>query len=827
MSAHAKGLSIKQTYPISERLWDCVGQPQGSLYLAAMLPLLLVALGCNSGGAQRSKPNNPADSGVTDIAVTNTAIQSGVKRLGMNIGGQNYYDSGQMLRNLTFNNPGFEGETWQSILRCKSVSATSCTDGNQWTQWPTNFLQGAQFEVISGRASGSTGTVTSSQAADAREKDQGVRINYAAMSKPPDEGDFVMVKKTIPGNAQAGWWTNASGGASFATELSDLAPNSPGKQALKILAASPGQSADISSYFDSLAGHSFVQLTGKYTLFFRAKGLGGNHEVHIDLRRLVDHGPEQFFSKSVTLSDKWRDYSFDFTASESGGPVGTVGLTFHVSEADILLDDVSLAPARVSSANPTVFRDEVVDTLRQLHPGILRYQDSDHLASSLDNLIAVPFARVRAGYNQGSSQQNVVPLGLHEFLQLCQAVDAEPWFNMPAGISPMEIKSLVEYLAGPASSNYGAKRVALGQAAPWTSVFRVIHLELGNEEWNGVTFPGSAMPDPVAYGQRAKVIFSSARSSSFYKPDKFDLVIGAFALIPDWTQKELANSGGYDSAAVAPYLFDRFDDASSDEAIFGPMFAQPEMIDSLPTGYMARQAKAVRSASPAANLSVYEVNLGTASGSAPQASFDEAVPSVAAGLTVIDHMLLMMRDLGINDQSLWELPGYSNGFQNSSDHKDEKTPLFGTVVDMGGTTNLRRPQFLAEELANEAILSTMLATRVTGANPTWDQKLSANDDIQIDKAHYLQTFAFSDGARRSLIVFNLSRTESLPLTFSGSSVPSGSVEVSQLTSSKITDTNEMQSKVAITHKAIGKFNARAIFAVPPFSMTVLRWSVHP
>jgi len=803
-----------------------VDRLQPYFYIAAMLPLLSSAIGCNSGGVQRSKPNNSTDIGVTDIAITNTVIQSGVKRLGINIGGQSYYDSGQMLRNLTFNNPGFEGETWQAILRCRSVTETSCTDGNQWTQWPANFLQGAQFEVISGRASGSIGTVTSSQAADAQEKDQGVTIDYSPMSKPPAEGDFVLVKKTIPGNAQAGWWPNASGGASFATEFSDLAPKSPGKQALKILAAAPGQSADISSYFDSLSGHSFVQLNGQYRLFFRGKGIEGNNQVHIDLRRQIDHGPEQFFSRIIVLTNKWRDYSYDFAASESGGPIGTVGLTFSVSGADVLLDDVSLTPAVTSKNNPTAFRDEVVATLRELRPGILRYQDGDHLASSIDNLIAVPFARVRAGYNEGASQQNVVPLGLHEFLQLCQAVDAEPWFNMPAGISPTEMNSLIEYLAGPASSNYGAKRAALGQAAPWTTVFPVIHLELGNEEWNGVTFPGSAMPDPIAYGQRAKEVFSSARSSSFYRPDKFDLVIGTFALLPDWTQKELASSGGYDSTAVAPYLFDRFDDDSSDEAIFGPMFAQPEVIDSRPTGYMAKQAKIARSAAPAAKLSVYEVNLGTASGSAAQASFDEAIPSMGAGLTVIDHMLLMMRDLGVKSESIWELPGYSNSFQNSVDHKNEKTPLFGVVVDMGGATNLRRPQYLAEELANRAIFPTMLETRVTGANPTWDQKLSANDDIQIEKAHYLQTFAFSDGKLRSLVVLNLSRTETLPLTFSGGNAPAGSVEVSRLTSNKITDSNEVHSNVAITNNTIANFRPRTPFAVPPFSMTVLRWSAN-
>jgi len=789
-----------------------------------VLMAALLVSGCKAGDAQADKSTgNTGGNGVTDIAVTNAVLHAGMKRLGMNIGGESFYDSGQMLRNLVFINPGFEGETWESILRCEGISATTCSDPNQWNQWPANFLKGAQFEVLSGASAGVTGTVLSSDAADSKQKDQGVTIHYAALNKALDLDDFVLVKQTIPGNAQAGWWTNAYGGGGFATETVDLAPDSPGKQALKIMAAAPGQVASVASYFDSVAGHSFLQLRGKLNLSFRAKGLGGNREIKVSLRRVEAQRDEIFFSKVVTLSDKWSTYNFDFAANESGKDIGTVGLTFDVAGADVLLDDVSLRGAE-NASNTTAFRDEVVETLRELHPGILRYQDGDHLGSSIDNLIAVPYARVRAGFSEGARQANAIPLGLQEFLQLCEAVHAEPWFNMPAGISPAEMKNLVEYLSGPASSAYGAKRAARGQIVPWTSVFPVIHLELGNEEWNNVTFAGSAMPDPVAYGQRAKKIFEAARSSPYYAANKFDLVIGSFAPVPDWTKRELAASGGYDSAAVAPYLFNRLDDASTDEAVFGPMLAEPEMVDSVPTGYMAEQAKVAREASRPAALSVYEVNLSTTSGSAPQRGFDEAA-SMGAGLALIDHMLLMMRDLGIKTQSVWELPGYENQFQNSADHKQEETPLFGVVVDMGGATNLRRPQYVAEELANAAILPTMLQTRLAGANPTWDQRVSANGNIQLSKAHDLQTFAFASGAQRSLIVLNLSRAEALPVTFSGDGAPSGEVSVSRLGADRITDSNELVSKVAVAESKIANFKGEMPYHVPAFSMTVFRWTV--
>lgn len=779
--------------------------------------LLIGTVGCHPAKAQ----NGPG--GVTDIAIDTTAIQTDVKRLGINIPMQTYYDSGQMLRNLVFRNSGFEGEIWQSILRCKAATATSCTDWNQWGQWPQGFLDGASFEFISGAAAGETGVVTASLPAQSQIQNQGATIIFSTLAKQPSADDFVIVRKTFPGNAQAGWWVNNGGGAVLSTEFHDLSPETQGKQALKIDAVGSGRWGEIASYFDTLEGHSFVRLNGTYRLTFRAKGLGGDNQVRISLSRQSKRG-NNFFSKDVKLSNKWTNYSYDFTANESNSDFGSVSLKFYVPGSTVLLDDVSLVQVSNSNTNPTVFRDEVVSALKDLHPEVLRYYDDANTGSTIDNIIAPPFARLRAGSSSRGSTYEDLAIGLHEFLQLCQLIGAEPYYNMPPGMSTTEAKNLIEYLGGSPNTPYGAKRAARGQVAPWTSVFPGIHLELGNEQWNSFTFPGASISDGPTYAKRAKEIFAAARSSSSYQPGKFDLVIGAQAVNTWLTGQELANGDGYDSMAIAPYLFTRFDDASSNEAIFGSMFAQPEMLDSLPSGYVFQQAKAVKEAKRPAKLVVYEVNLHTLSGSADQTSIDNTIPSIGAGLTVVDHMLLMLRDLGVKTQSIWALSGYSNGFRNSSTSKDQTSPLFSIVVDMGGATNLRRPQFLAEQLANQAILPTMLLTKMGGANPTWHQAKSRNDDIQIDKAHEIQAFAFADGKQRSIIVFNLSRTEMRPITFSGVNAPAGTVAISQLTSKNITDGNETSSRVSITEKPSNSFNSHSAYQLPPFSMTVFKWS---
>ena len=63
-------------------------------------------------------------------------------------------------------------------------------------------------------------------------------------------------------------------------------------------------------------------------------------------------------------------------------------------------------------------------------------------------------------------------------------------------------------------------------------------------------------------------------------------------------------------------------------------------------------------------------------------------------------MLLMIRDVGITTQNMFALSEYQNAFSNSQ-NANETMPLWGSVIDMGGETNLKRPQYLAEQPATQ------------------------------------------------------------------------------------------------------------------------------
>ena len=793
-----------------ETLWSL-------LYIAGLGLLFLAGFGGNGIPLQAQSSTGP-----TNINIGTTVQTGNVKRLGINMSGQTYYDSGIMMRNLTYANSGFEGETWQSVLKCQVVSGHTCADADLYAAWPANFMKGASFEFVYGSAKGQTGTIVSS-----------TTNNYPAHLGPtydfgtatPAVGDvFILRQAHVPGQlADAGWWPGVSGGATITTDTTDISPNSLGQQAISLNASGSGQSAVETTYVDTYAGRSFVQLNGTFTMNFRAKSTGGSKNMNISVQRLgTSHGNMIYLNKTVALTTSWQDYSYTFSASEDGTYIGPIQISWSIGGGSMYLDDAYVEETP-NSDNPTAYRNAVVDRLRTLNPGVIRYMDNGaDFGSTIDNMILPEGARVRSGYGEGTTVQTGVPVGLEDFLVLCQAVGAEPWYTMPAGMSTTEMQHLLEFLNGSASTTYGAKRAALGQTAPWTSVFNSIHLELGNETWNTLSFAGEMYGDPYSYGTRVGTVFGVAKASSNYVSGKIDLVADGWGALPWWNYNVMFTAkGNYDTIDIAPYTFNSLTDYSSNEAIYGAMFAQPEEIDTLSTGYVNQQMVTAATAAKPAKLAVYEVNLSTVSGTAPQATLDSVVPSLGAGLSTAEHMLLMMRDDGIVTQNMFSLPEYSNGFSNPNGG-NENVKLWGTVVDMGGETNLCRPQFLAAQLANTGIFGNLMATTQTGNNPTWNVT-STNDGIKMTGAHYIQSIAFQNGTQHSVIVFNLSRSTALPVTFSGANAPTGTVQVGLLTSANLTDTNETKSTVAITNSSISNFNPATGVTLPPYSMTVYTW----
>ena len=439
--------------------------------LAGVLALVLSA---------RMQRADGAAEGVTHLRVTSKVMLRGVTRLGINLGEQDFYDSGQMLKNLISRNPGFEGMHYRSIFHCQTGGATRCIDTRQGIQFPAGFWDGASYEVLEGVAAGRKGSVRGASAGAG-----GFTIGLDGGKKPLGDGDWMALDKRFPEDPAAGWWPMVKGGAQLLAERADLPPGTPGQQALLMQAAGAGQVAQVNSYFDSTAGMTFVRLHGRYRLSFRAKAARPGSAMHIHVGRNVP-GMRRYLDEDVRLGRSWANYSEEFDADESNLTPAAVEVGFSIEGGSALLDDVALEKAGGDATNRTVFRDEVVDTLRQLHPGVLRLMEgSAGVGSTVDNLLAPVLARQRSGFRTWFERVEDVPVGVPEFLELCSEVGADPWIVVPTAMSEDETRKLAEYLAGGAQTAGGAWRAGAGHPEPWTRSFGTIHIELGNETWNG------------------------------------------------------------------------------------------------------------------------------------------------------------------------------------------------------------------------------------------------------------------------------------------------------------------------------------------------------
>jgi len=154
-------------------------------FLRYALPLLLLTVVVAVALHRIPRPVAAAEGGVTHLRVTNQVILPGVTRLGVNLGDQNYYDSGQILKNLIFRNPGFEGMSYRSIVHCQLGGPARCIDPRHSFQWPAGFWDGASYEVLDGSAVGRLGRVVATKPCAWRRPELANPPRSSPISMPP------------------------------------------------------------------------------------------------------------------------------------------------------------------------------------------------------------------------------------------------------------------------------------------------------------------------------------------------------------------------------------------------------------------------------------------------------------------------------------------------------------------------------------------------------------------------------------------------------------------------------------------------------------------
>jgi hypothetical protein len=491
------------------------------------------------------------------------------------------------------------------------------------------------------------------------------------------------------------------------------------------------------------------------------------------------------FFRTAFASAQIAQTNIEVTASPKQSSVGRIGVTLSRVE----LEDAFQRQSKSRGTNPAVFREELVGALKELHPGTIRMEFPD-LGQQLAGELSISGAAVN-GESVSSSRY-----GLGEFLQLCVEAGSDPWLRIPSGTTPEQMRELVQYLSSTGSDAWTAARVAGGQSDPWTQVFGKIHVELSNE--SGSAAAASEHMEAGAYAERANADFGAARQVAGFDGSKFDLMLSGSGVSAQWAAAALAQSREQNSVAITADLPWRAAGAQQSE-LFGALLAEPEAMDST-GGILSREVTGL-AMTTSTSASGTSVNVARSQLSLAAGGSEQLAQSWGASLAQAEHLLQMMA-MGVR-------------YQNGADLTESNLHC----VSASQTANCSGAQLLTAALANGAIGGTMLQTVQTGANPTWSQVVSG-EQMQ---AHALQSFAFTEGGKVSLVIFNLSRTAELPLTLSGANAAAGDVQLAQIAPREITASNESGTELQPSTQTLSASDVSGGLSLPPFSMTVLSW----
>lgn len=223
------------------------------------------------------------------------------------------------------------------------------------------------------------------------------------------------------------------------------------------------------------------------------------------------------------LGKGWQKIETTLTATESDGQA-----LFRLSMQNpctVLLDVVSLFPPTFKGRKNGL-RIDLAEKLQALHPAFVRFPGGCYVEGNHKPENAYHWERTVGPIEQRPGHMNAnwgYPttdgLGFHEFLQLCEDLNAKPLYVVNIGIwhggcTPLdslqpwidECLGALEYANGPVTSHYGRMRAQNGHPEP----FNIAYIEIGNENYNWHTEDNSDQSDH--YPERYRMFYDAIKA---------------------------------------------------------------------------------------------------------------------------------------------------------------------------------------------------------------------------------------------------------------------------------------------------------------------------
>ena len=314
-----------------------------------------------------------------------------------------------------------------------------------------------------------------------------------------------------------------------------------------------------------------------FSLYARAAaGFQGPLAITIE-----DKGGKVFATTKIDgLAAAWKKFDTTLTADDAT----TAGrLVIAVAApATLWIDQVSLFPKDTWNGRANGLRRDLAEMLKGMKPAFVRfpggcYVEGDRLPNAFRWKNSIGDLAQRPGHWNLWGYRSTDGLGYHEYLQMCEDLDAEPLYVFNCGMShqqqgeqgklkgPCTVPDLDEYLQdaldaieyanGPADSKWGSLRAKAGHPAPFNLKF----MEIGNENGgptydkhyplfykaikakypemilvaNCMTKPGPVDINDEHYYNSPGFFMSQANKYDKYKRDAHKVYVGEYAVTQD------------------------------------------------------------------------------------------------------------------------------------------------------------------------------------------------------------------------------------------------------------------------------------------------------
>ncbi|MFL6601855.1 MAG: alpha-N-arabinofuranosidase [Steroidobacteraceae bacterium] len=292
--------------------------------------------------------------------------------------------------------------------------------------------------------------------------------------------------------------------------------------------------------------------------------LQGDPGAKVDVALIWGAAPGNRQSVSLpTPGAGWHSYPFEFVA---GADSTDARLEITASGSGSLrVGAVSLMPAD----NINGWRADTTGILRTLHSGMWRLPGGNFLSNWDWHSALGPRDRRAPMFDHAWSAMQPNDLGMDEYMELTRILGVEPYVTVNAGLGDAHSAAEeVEYLNGPATGEWGAKRAANGHPAPYAVKF----WNIGNEPYGWWQIGRTTLDyfmmkhNEFAAAMRAAdpsitLIGSGAMPDQMHPRDtkenaSLESIQGKFGTENDWTGGLLAQAWG-NFAGISEHWYDR------------------------------------------------------------------------------------------------------------------------------------------------------------------------------------------------------------------------------------------------------------------------------